>query len=309
MGVDVAVVGGGLAALTAATHAARLGLRATVVCDILVGGQILNVESITNFPGFAKPVSGGDLAAVVEEQARDAGVEFIFGEATALAPTDDGWVVSHDAGQDLVARCAIVATGSRLRRLGVPGEDRLEGAGVSYCGSCDGPLFADRPVVVVGGGDSAADEALTVAEHAAQVTMLTRQANLTAAATTAERVLAHPRIVVQTGVEPLEILGERKVAGVAIRELATGAVSTLEAAGVFVFVGLEPNSGLLSALVPLEDDGSVPTDPWMATSAAGLFAAGDLRRGSPRQLISVAADGATAAIAAYRYLASRSSEN
>jgi thioredoxin reductase (NADPH) len=304
---DVAIVGGGVAALTAATFAARLGLRATVLCDILVGGQVINVDAVANYPGFPEPIAGGDLAAIIEQQARDAGAEFVFGEVSSLARHGGGYTVASTGGQ-VAAGAVIVATGSRLRRLGVPGEDRLEGAGVSYCGSCDGPLFTGRRVLVIGGGDSAADEALVVAEHASEVVVATREGGLSAAASTAARVLAHERIVLRPHAEPIEIVGEDRVTGVRLRDVRDGELASLKVDGVFVFVGLEPNTGLLSGLVELDQHtGHVATDPWMATAVPGLFAAGDLRRDSPRQLVNAASDGATAAIAAHRFLAARSS--
>lgn len=298
---DVLIVGGGFAALTAATFAARLGLAATVVCDMLVGGQILNVDTVTNYPGLPEPVSGWDLAAHVEQQAREAGAEFVFGEAQSIRTDGRGYVVESSEGA-FAAPTAIIATGSRLRRLGVVGEDRLEGSGVSYCGSCDGPLFAGRRVLVAGGGDSAADEALAVAEHANEVIVATRDAELSAAAATVKRLRDHPRIAVRPWSEPTEILGEATVSGVRLTDLRTGEQSTVEVDGIFVFVGLEPNTDLLSGIVELDAAGFVLTDQWMATSAAGLFAAGDLRRDSPRQLVNAASDGATAAIAAHRRL-------
>ncbi|MBS1891459.1 MAG: FAD-dependent oxidoreductase [Actinobacteria bacterium] len=298
---DVVILGGGVAALTAASYAARLGLRAACVTDILVGGQIVNVADIENFPGLSEARTGMDLAAQIEQQARESGVEFIFGEALGIAAAGDGYDVSTTEG-GLAARAVIVATGSRLRRLGVAGEDRLQGVGVSYCGSCDGPLFAGRPVIVVGGGDSAADEALAVAEHAAETVIVTREARLSAAAATVERVLADERISVRPFCEPTEILGDSAVSGVRLRDVRSGAESEVEAAGVFVFVGLDPNTSLLRDLADLDESGYVETDAWMATRSAGLFAAGDLRRDSPRQLVNAASDGATAAIAAHRYL-------
>ena len=298
---DVLIVGGGVAALTAATFAARLGLTATVICDILVGGQILNVETVTNYPGWPDPVSGGDLAANIEQQAREAGAGFVFGEAESIRADGRGYVVQSSEGA-FTAPAAIAATGSRLRRLGVAGEDRLAGSGVSYCGSCDGPLFAGRRVLVAGGGDSGADEALVVAEHAAEVLLVTRDEELTAAAATIDRLRGHPRILVRPRSEPTEILGEKAVSGVRLADLRTGEQSTEAVDGVFVFVGLEPNTALLSGTAKLDPAGYVITDQWMATSSAGLFAAGDLRRDSPRQLVNAASDGATAAIAAHRYL-------
>lgn len=302
--VDVVVVGGGVAALTAATFAARLGLQTVVVADVLIGGQILNVDEIGNFPGFPESVSGADFGALVEQQASEAGAEFVFDQAQSITSDGAALTVSGSAG-DLSAPAAIVATGSTLRRLGVPGEDRLEGRGVSYCGSCDAAMFAGRRVAVIGGGDSAADEALVVAEHAAEVVIVLREPELHAAASTRARVRADERIHIQTQCEILEILGESTVSGLRLRHMRDHEESDLAVEGVFIFIGLAPNTGLLAPLVDLDDNGHVPTTPWMETGVPGLFAAGDIRRDSPRQLVNVASDGATAAIAAHRYVEER----
>jgi thioredoxin reductase (NADPH) len=298
---DVVVVGGGLAGLTAAAFASQAGWRTVLVTELLVGGQILNVESIENYPGFADPVSGADLAALAEKQAADAGAQFVFGEAASLRVTPGGFAVATEAGE-LPGRSVIVATGSSLRRLGVPGEDRLEGHGVSYCGSCDGAFFEGRPVAVVGGGDSAADEALVVAQYASHVTIVTRETALRAAAATRRRIEAHPRIDVLIEHEAVEILGDAAVTAVRARHTATGALLDLEVAGVFVYVGLEPNTSLLASLVELDADGRVPTGADLATSVPGLYAAGDLRRGAGGYLVNAASDGALAATSAGRRL-------
>lgn len=302
--VDVVVVGGGVAALTAATFAARLGLQTVVMADVLIGGQILNVEEIENFPGFPDSISGADLGALVEQQATGAGAEFVFDQAHSITVGESALTVSGATG-DLAAPAVIVATGSTLRRLAVPGEGRLDGRGVSYCGSCDAAMFAGRRVAVIGGGDSAADEALVVAEHASEVVMVLREPELHAAASTRARVRDHERIHVRTQSEPLEILGDSVVSGLRLRDGRTDEQYDLDVEGVFVFVGLEPNTALLAPLVELDDNGYVSTTPWMETGVPGLFAAGDIRRDSPRQLVNVASDGATAAMAAHRYVEER----
>jgi thioredoxin reductase (NADPH) len=299
--VDVVVVGGGVAALTAAAFSARQGLQTVVMADVLIGGQILNVEEIANFPGFPDSISGADFAALVEQQASDAGADFVFDQAQSITVGASGFTVAGAAG-DLSAPAVIVATGSSLRRLGVPGEDRLDGRGVSYCGSCDAAMFAGRRVAVIGGGDSAADEALVVAQYASEVVVVLRQPELRAVASTTERLRAHDRIHVRTQSEPLEILGGTVVSGLRLRDLRTNEEWELSVDGVFVFVGLVPTTALLAPLVDLDESGHVPTTAWMETSVPGLFAAGDIRRDSPRQLVTVASDGATAAMAAHRYV-------
>jgi thioredoxin reductase (NADPH) len=302
---DVVIIGGGVAALSAATFAAQLGLRTMVMTDILMGGQILNVEHIANYPGFPEPVSGADLAALMEQQANDAGAEFVFDVATAITLDGDGFVVSGASG-DVSTRSVIVATGSALRKLDVPGESEFDGRGVSYCGSCDAALFKGRPVAVVGGGDSACDEALVVANYASSVTLVVREAALHAAAATCSTVLANDRISVLYHHEPTEIRGDAAVAALILRPLEGAAQPTaqLDVAGVFVYVGLQPNTDLLAGLVELDDDGRVVTDAQMQTSVPGLFAAGDIRAGSGGYLVNAASDGSLAALAAHRRLAS-----
>jgi thioredoxin reductase (NADPH) len=300
--VDVVVVGAGVAALTAATFAARLGRRTLVMADLLVGGQILNVDEISNFPGFPDAVSGADFGALVEQQAVEAGAEFVYDEAHEITLEGSTFTVSGVTG-DLASPAVIVATGSSLRRLGVPGEDHLEGRGVSYCGSCDAAMFAGRRVAVIGGGDSGADEALVVAEHASEVIVVLRDAELHAAASTRAKLRAHERIHMRTHCEPQEILGDTVVTGLRLRDERTNEESELEVAGVFIYAGLVPNTSLLAPLVDLDEDGCVSTTQWMETTVPGLYAAGDIRRDSPRQLVTVASDGATAAIAADRYIA------
>jgi thioredoxin reductase (NADPH) len=271
---------------------------------MLVGGQIINVEAITRYPGFPEPTMGSDLAALVEQQAVAAGAEFVFGAVDVLAVDDAAHTVSVDGGV-IVAPAVVLATGSRLRRLGIDGEERLLGRGVSYCGSCDGPLFAGQRVAVVGGGDSAADEALALAEHASATLMLVREDALHAAAATQLRVLEHPGISVRHGVEPEEILGDEQVERLRLRDTRDGVRSELDVAGVFVYAGLQPNTELVRDIVDCDDDGRVRTSAWMETDVPGIFAAGDLRVDSPRQLVNAASDGATAAIAAHRFLTAR----
>jgi thioredoxin reductase (NADPH) len=219
----------------------------------------------------------------------------------ARSQQDELWRVDTTDGP-VVARAVIVATGSRLRDLGIPGEARLIGRGVSHCATCDGPLFRNKVVGVVGGGDSACQEALTLAEYAARVILLTRARALAGQSVYQQRLAERPTIERQVNALVEEVLGETAVTGLRWRNLATGQTETLDLAGLFVYVGLEPNTRILADLVPLDPAGHVLTDVWMRTERPGLFAAGDIRQGSARQAISAAGDGATAAVAAYRYL-------
>jgi thioredoxin reductase (NADPH) len=202
----------------------------------------------------------------------------------------------------LRARAVIVAAGSALRPLGIPGEERLLGRGVSHCASCDGPFFKGQEVAVVGGGDSAIDEALILAEHAARVTIFHRGPRLKAQQVLVDKAVANPKLAFAPGTIVEEIMGEDVVSAVRLRDVTSGATRSQDLKAVFVYVGLEPNSAFLQGVVALAPTGHIETDIMMHTSAPGVFAAGDIRAGSVAQLAAVAGDGATAAIAAFRYI-------
>lgn len=298
---DVIVVGSGLAGLTAGLFAARHGLSTLVLESNIPGGHLISIEKIEDFPGFPDGIAGYDLCPTVQRQAGDAGAEFQRAQVSRLESQDRLWSVVTDEG-NLRAKAVIVATGSRLKNLGVPGEERLMGRGVSHCASCDGPLYGGKIVGVVGGGDSALQEALTLAGFAEQVLLFHDAEKFSAQHTYQKRVWDNPKIVArhQTVVE--EILGDEAVSGVRVRSLALRERSQVDLAGLFVYVGLQPNTELLRNHVRLSETGHVPTDGWMKTERDGLYAAGDIRQHSASQAITSAGDGATAAIAAYRYI-------
>lgn len=298
---DLVVIGAGVAGLTAAMHAARAGLGVAVIERMGVGGQIAAAERIENFPGFPQGISGAELGPLLHEQAEAAGAEFVLDTVEGLAIEDD-WRVVNAASEPLKARAVIVAAGSALKSLGVPGEEAFFGRGVSHCASCDGHFFADQDVCVIGGGDSALDEALVLTEHAARVTIFHRGAAFDAQRMLIDRAAANGKIetVLSTAVE--EIFGDDSVTGVRLRDLTSRAVREHAIKGVFVYVGLEPNSAFARGVVAVDPAGHIDTDIMMRTSVPGIFAAGDIRTHSVAQLAAVAGDGATAAIAAWRYL-------
>jgi thioredoxin reductase (NADPH) len=298
---DVVVAGGGIAGLTAGLFSARLGRTTLVLAGAVPGGLLLNIEKIEGFPGFPAGVAGYELCPMAQEQAAEAGAEIRMIELEGVESAGDGWRVATGDG-DVQAGALILATGSRLKELGVPGEERLQGRGVSHCATCDGPLQQDRVVGVVGGGDSALQEALTLAGPAAEVIILQREEELTAQASYRTRVLDHTKIEIRYRTVVEEILGEEVVMGVGTRDLATGVAGELELTAVFVYVGLQPNSGAVEGRLKLDDEGRIPTDGWMRTELPGLFAAGVLRSDSQCQAAASAGDGATAAKAADRYL-------
>lgn len=299
--LDLVVIGAGVAGLSAAIQAARLGLKTMVVAEMGVGGQIINANRIENFPGFPDGVSGVELGPMLHEQAEAAGAEFVFDKIEYIA-LDGARRIARGASETLDARAIIVAAGSSPRQLGLPGEERLTGRGVSHCASCDGPLYRGKRVCVVGGGDAAFDEALTLSEFTRETLILCRGASPRAQKVLRDRVAAASGVALRAQTIVEEILGEATVAGVRIRG-ADGVARVEPADGVFIYAGLAPNTGFLGDVVALDGDGRVIVDAMMRASAPGVFAAGDIRAQSVGLLAASAGDGVTAAVAAARYLA------
>lgn len=322
---EVLIIGGGLAGMTAGLYAARYGRKTAILERMMGGASIINVDRIDNYPGFPDGISGAELAPAVQEQAMKAGAEFVMGEAASItrlgtrpdaqtdAPADAGTdaaagggllAVASDAGT-LRAPAVILAAGSTLRPLGIPGEAEFFGRGVSQCATCDGPLYSGETVGIVGGGDSAADEAMVLAQYAAQVLLFHRRDALRAQAAVAREVAAHPNIEIRWNTEITAIAGDDAVAAVKTRNAATGQEEETPLSGLFVYVGLQPNSALAAGLLETDGAGHIPVNLGMETAVPGLYAVGDLRQHSSSQLISAAGDGATAALSAHRYLASQ----
>lgn len=293
---DVVVAGGGIAGLTAGMYAARAGCKTMVLTGALLGGHLVTVETIEGVPGFPEGAPGYDYCPIAQEQAMDAGAEFAMVEADKIEAVDGKWKVSTAEGE-FVAGAVIVATGTEFAALGVAGEETLEGRGVSHCATCDGPMLGGKVAIVVGGGDSAAQEALTLANFAERVVLLHRGAELTAQATLRDRVVAEAKIEPHPDAEVEEILGADGVTGVRLK-----GGEEINADSVFPFIGLKPNSAVLEGLIELAPSGHVPVDEAMRTALPGLFAAGTVRAGSAGQAVAAAADGAAAAKAAQRYL-------
>ena len=299
---DIVVIGSGIAGLTAGLTAARLARSTLVVTGDALGGQLLNIEKIDGYPGFPEGVPGYDLCPIGQEQATAAGAEFTMAAVTKLERSGDAWTVVTPT-ESVAARAVILATGTRLRDLGLANESTLQGKGVSQCASCDAPLLGDRPVVVAGGGDSALQEALTLGEHCSSVTIVHHGPAFTAQAAYRSLVEANSKITAVAESEIAEILGEEAVTGVRVRHTATGETSELDCEAVFVFVGLQPNTAFLDDGSVLDDAGYIVTDTAMRTQLPGLFAAGTVRAGNACRAAAAAGDGATAATAADRFLA------
>jgi thioredoxin reductase (NADPH) len=301
---EIAVVGGGPAGLTAALFAARRGRRTILLDPLGSGGAILNTERVEDFPGFPEGVPGFELGPRIQEQVADAGGVFEMGEVRRIEPRGGDWGIVTDS-REIVAGAVIVATGSRPLKLGVPGEEEFTGKGVSDCASCDGPLYRGKVVAVYGGGDPALIETLELLHHDVRVVLVHAEEALSGQETYSRRVTESEHVDVMHRSVLEEILGDGQVAGVRVRDLTSGTSSTVPVAGVFAYAGRLPNAELLEGVVALDEGGHVPTDIWMRTELPGLFAAGDLRAHAAGQAITAAGDGATAAIAAHRYLAER----
>lgn len=299
---DVVIAGGGIAGLTAALTSARLGRATLVLTGDILGGQLLSINKVDGFPGFPDGIAGYELCPMAQEQAAAAGAEFSATTLKQLAQEGRQWRVKTAEGEEHAARAVILATGAGLKALGVPGEARLQGKGVSHCASCDAPLLRDRSAVVVGGGDFAAQEALTLAEFAARVIILHRGEALSAQPAYRDAVLAHPRVELRFNAVLDEILGDNKVTGVRVRDRATGQAADVETSGVFVYIGLQPNSAVLQGRAALDPAGRISTVASMRTELPGICAAGAVRSGWPGRAVASAGEGATAAVAVDRYL-------
>lgn len=297
---DIVILGGGPAGLTAGLYASRAGLAALLLERGAFGGQMINARTVENYPGFPQGVTGPDLATFMQEQAGRHGLQTLFAEVTGLAPGRPHQVMTADGA--LAAKAVIVATGARYRPLGVPGEAELTGRGVSYCAACDGFFFRDREVAVVGGGDTAVSDALELAHYARRVFLIHRRGELRAGRVLAQRALAEPKIEPVWNSVVDEITGGQMVDGLKVRNIKTGESGTISLAGVFVAVGVAPNSQPFAGVLKNDEAGGIVVDYELASSVPGVFAAGDVRQHSPRQIGSAVGDGVTAALAAVRFL-------
>src|SRR5260221_6682862 len=303
---DLIVVGGGPAGLTAALYAARERLDTLVIERSGLGGQAGITERLDNFPGFPEGVSGADFADRLVQQTRRFGVELLGAQAVRTLGVDEmrqyRYVQTAD-GKRYECSAILLAPGSRYRRLGVPGEEDFIGAGVHFCATCDGPFYRGKELAVVGGGNSAAEEGIFLTNFATRVTLLVRGPSLTAQKVASAKVLESPKMEVRFNTAVEEFCGKgAHLSGIVVRDTTTNALEELHPAGVFVFVGLHPNTEFLRGIVDLDERGFIRTDAMLRTSVPGIYAAGDARVGSTKQLVSAAGEGATAILMIRDYL-------
>ncbi|AOT02910.1 thioredoxin-disulfide reductase [Arthrobacter sp. U41] len=302
---DVIIVGSGPAGYTAAVYTARANLKPLLLAgSVTAGGELMNTTDVENYPGFPDGIMGPDLMENFEKQAARFGTEIQFEDVTELDLDGDIKTVTIGSGETFKARSIILSTGSAYRELGLPNEKRLSGHGVSWCATCDGFFFKDQDIAVIGGGDSAMEEALFLTKFARSVTVVHRRDSLRASKIMADRALAHEKIsfVWNSGVE--DVLGQQKVTGLRLKNLIDGAESELSVTGVFVAIGNDPRTDLVKGKVDLTPEGTIAVDGRTSkTSIKGVFAAGDVIDPTYRQAITASGSGCVAALDVEHYLA------
>jgi thioredoxin reductase (NADPH) len=298
---DVVIIGGGPAGLTAGIYAARARLKSLLLEKGATGGWIVNAGVVENYPGFPDGINGLELADAMQQQALKFGLETLTAEVTGLELNSEQKVLKTSGG-NITARAVIVAGGSDLIKLGVPGEEEFTGRGVAYCAVCDGYFYRDIPVAVVGGGNAAMNEALELTKFASKVTVIHRRDELRATRILQERAFAEPKIefLWNTVVEAIE--GGNTVKKLRLKNVKTGEKSTLDISGIFIAAGFRPNTGYLKNVVDLAENGTIITNEKMETNVPGILAAGDIRANSIRQVAAAVGDGAVAAIYAEQHI-------
>lgn len=300
---NLIVIGGGPAGLTAAMYAAREGIGTLIIERSGVGGQAGVTERIDNYPGFPQGIRGAQLADQMREHAERFGVEILPAQSvTSVGTLGDIKVVKTESGDDYCADAVLIATGSRYRRLNVPGEDDLIGAGIHFCATCDGPFYKDEEMLVVGGGNSGFEEGLFLTKFATKITILEVGDKPRASQILQEQVEKNPKMEVRTNTTVQEFKGNGKLTGVVIKNLKTDAVEELHPAAAFIFIGLDPNTAFLKDSTELDQWGFIQTSAQFETNVPGIYAAGDVRAGSTKQVTGAVGEGTTAAMMIRHYL-------
>jgi len=287
--------------LTAGLYAARSRIDTLLLEKLTPGGQVMTTAMVENYPGFEEPISGPDLMARMEKQARHFDLKIEIQQVERISRERDLKKVVTDE-QQYLARAVIVATGAEPKSLGIPGEKELRGRGVSYCATCDGPFFQEKEVAVIGGGDSAVEEAIYLTRFAKRVRIIHRRDRLRAAKLVQERALSNEKVEILWDTVPIRIDGEQLVQSMDVKNVKTGQETKLDVSGVFFYVGLKPNSNFFDLHIETDEEGFLRTDDNMRTSVDGIYAVGDVRSKMLRQIVTAAGEGAAAAFAVEKYL-------
>ena len=300
---DLIVIGGGPAGLSAALYAVREGIETLIIERSGIGGQAGTTERIDNYPGFAQGIGGAELADAMREHAERFDVEILQAQTvTSIEAQGDYKMISTESGDSYCSRSLLLTPGATYRRLNVPGEEDLIGAGIHFCATCDGPFYKGQELLVVGGGNSGVEEGLFLTKFATKVTILEVGERLRASQILQEKAASHPQIEVRLNTTVVEFKGDGKLSSVVIKNTASGETEEITPGAVFVFIGLLPNTAFVKGSVDLDQWGSISTSPTMETSLEGVFAAGDARSGSTKQVASAVGEGATAALMIRQYL-------
>ena len=300
---DLIVIGGGPAGLSAALYAAREGIETLIIERSGVGGQAGTTERIDNYPGFAQGIGGAELADAMREHAERFDVEILQAQTvTSIEAQGDYKMISTESGDSYCSRSLLLTPGATYRRLNVPGEEDLIGAGIHFCATCDGPFYKGQELLVVGGGNSGVEEGLFLTKFATKVTILEVGERLRASQILQEKAARHPQIEVRLNTTVVEFKKDGRLSSVVIKNTASGETEEITPGAVFVFIGLLPNTAFVKGSVDLDQWGSISTSPTMETSLEGVFAAGDARSGSTKQVASAVGEGATAALMIRQYL-------
>ncbi|MCM8778491.1 MAG: thioredoxin-disulfide reductase [Candidatus Omnitrophica bacterium] len=299
---DLIIIGGGPAGLTSALYAGRAGLVTLILEKSTWGGKLLFTERIENYPGFFEPVFAYKLAEEMKKQAEKFGAELREEEVIEIdLKGKEKIVITH---QERIYRslAVVIATGTRHKELGVPGEMELLGKGVSYCGTCDGPLFKDKEIIVVGGGDTALEETIFLSRFAKRIILIHRRDKLRGTKLLQEKIFSLKNLEISWNSVVTEITGKERVEGVKVKNLKSEKEEFLSCAGVFIFIGVKPETGFIKERIKLDGEGFIITDDKLQTSQEGIFACGDVRRNSLKQIVNACAEGALAAKSVEKYL-------
>lgn len=302
--LDVVIIGGGPAGLSAGLYGSRARLNTLVIEKSKYGGQAATTDELENYPGAEPNSTGPSISERMRKQAEEFGTKFVRDEVVGLDVSGDIKVVKGKAG-DYRTKTIIIAAGAQPRMAGFKGEEEFRGRGVSYCATCDADFFTDLDVALIGGGDSALTEALYLTKFVNKLTVIHRRDEFRGAKSIQEKIFENPKIDVIWNSLPVEVVGDEIVEGLKIQNKVTGKISQIEVNGVFVFVGLDPISSVFKDVVQMDERGYIVTDAEMRTNIPGVFAAGDIRQKTLRQVVTAAADGAIAATAAEKYIAEK----